>query len=116
MVSYLLVLPEFDCFYFCAERELSYAFELVVVPKHDFVARPLRTFASTNEGKNVAPVEHFTDADSAIYVTHELATERQRVEDAKASFSAHGKAVVILVKANVQYILIALCRTLNHSV
>ena len=87
----------------------------MVVPQHHFVTGPLGTFASADEGQNVAPVEHLHDADSTVDISDELSAEWQGVEDAEPRLSTNSKAVLVLVKANVKYILLGGGRTLDHD-
>lgn len=81
----------------------------MVVPQHDFVVWPLRAFASTHKSQNVTPVEHLNDADSSVDVSDKLTTEGHTIEYAEACLRAHCKAVLILIEAYVQDILLRGC-------
>ena len=97
--KHLLVLSKSDCFDFCTEGEFTNALQLVVVPQHNFVIGPFRTFTSTHECKDIASVEHLYNANPTIYVSHKLTTEGQRVEYPETCLRPYCETVLVLVEA-----------------
>ena len=96
---HLLVLSKSDCFDFCTEGEFTNALQLVVVPQHNFVIWPFRTFTSTHECKDIASVEHLYNANPTINVSHKLTTEGQRVEYPETCLRSYCETVLVLVEA-----------------
>ena len=57
-----------DPFNIGSEAEFSYTLPLMVIPEHNFVGRVLWVRSSSNEGQNVAAIEHFNNSNAATEV------------------------------------------------
>ena len=66
IIGYLHILAQFDGLDLTAERKFSNAFQLMVVPKHNFIGWPLGAATSADKGQDVASVEHLNNSDASI--------------------------------------------------
>ena len=103
--EHLLVFSQLDSLDLSTKGKFSNALELMIVPEHHFVIWPLRTFAPSDQGQDVAPIEHLYDANSTVDVSHELPSEWQSVENPESGLGADSEAILVLIEANVANIL-----------
>lgn len=76
-VDYLHIFAKLDSLDLVTKRKLANTLQLVIVPEHDFVARPLRTATSSNECKDIASKEHFNNSDSSVQLCMQTQSEYQ---------------------------------------
>lgn len=87
----------------------------MVIPKHDFIVWPLWTFASSNEGQNIASVEHLYNSNAPVDVSDKLASKGDGVEYAETCLGTHCKAILVLIEANVANVLLRLISASCHG-
>ncbi len=87
----------------------------MIVPEKHFIHRKLGVRASSDKSQNIAAEKHLNDTDSTIefypsYIasltSFKVISERKSVEYSEAFLSTTGKAPLILVESNVEYLIL----------